>query len=554
MKHTAILSVLVLTLLVWLPTVSASAADCPQWGGSPSRNNVSDAKNLPAEWNVGQFEEKSGRWLRDSAKNVRWAVRLGQQTYGTPVVAGGRVFCATSNAGYLKGYPETADLGCLVCLRESDGGFLWQLSREKLARGRELDWPQVGICDAPLVEGRRAWIVTNRCEVLCVDVEHGVNQALGSDLAPRESGTGQPKILWAYDMIRELGVTPHNMTCCSVTAAGDLLLVGTSHGVDESHKRVPNPEAPSFIALDKNTGKLLWADNSPGGNILHGQWSSPAFAVIGGVPQAVFAGGDGWVYSFATKPASGSAGSSPAAGGRDGHPPRPELLWKFDCNSKTSVWKDSGRGDRATLVATPMIYGDRVYIATGEDPEFGEAPGQLWCIDATKRGDVSPELVFDKAGQPAPPRRVQAADPSAGDVVRTNPKSAAVWHYTGFDANGDGKLDFKESMHRTLGMAVVKDDLLVIADLAGLVHCLDAKTAKVHWTYDMMSALWGTPLLADGKIFIGDEDGDVAVFELSPKLKLLAKNSVGEAVYTTPIAANGTLFVSTRGHLIAIGP
>ena len=38
--------------------------------------------------------------------------------------------------------------------------------------------------------------------------------------------------------------------------------------------------------IDRIGGKLVWADNSPGGNILHGQWSSPAFAVLGGVPQA----------------------------------------------------------------------------------------------------------------------------------------------------------------------------------------------------------------------------------------------------------------------------
>ena len=137
-------------------------------------------------------------------------------------------------------------------------------------------------------------------------------------------------------------------------------------------------------------------------------------------------------------------------------------------------------------------------------------------------------------------------------MVRPNPNSAAVWHYTGREAAGDGKHDFKETMHRTLGMAAIHDNLLVIGDLAGLIHCLDAKTGKVHWTYDMLSAVWGSPLIVDGKIFFGDEDGDVVVFALSPKFKLLAKNAMGGAVYTTPIAANGTLYVATRTHLVAI--
>jgi outer membrane protein assembly factor BamB len=109
-------------------------------------------------------------------------------------------------------------------------------------------------------------------------------------------------------------------------------------------------------------------------------------------------------------------------------------------------------------------------------------------------------------------------------------------------------------MHRTLSTAVIKDDLLVIADLSGLVHCLDARTGRVHWTYDMLSAVWGTPLVADGKIYLGDEDGDMVVFALAPTLKVLAKNNMGAAIYTTPVAADGMLFVATRTHLVAVGP
>jgi outer membrane protein assembly factor BamB len=549
---------------------AAPAADDPQGAGAPSRNNVSDVSNLPVEWNVGRFEPKTGEWLPDSAKGIRWVARLGSQTYGTPVAAGGKVFCATNNgAGWLDQYPASVDLGCLLCFTESGGRFLWQLSRKKLAGGDALDFPQVGICCSPLVEPakHRLWLVTNRCEVVCAGID------------PAEPGSRQPEILWSFDMMRELGVVPHNMTCCSLTAAGDLLLVSTSNGVDKLHKAVPAPAAPSFIALEKNTGRLVWADGSPGANIVHGQWSSPAFAVIGGVGQAIFAGGDGWVYSFrvdstaaagdlpseAPRLRRGDAPPGPAAPGAAA-PPRPALLWKFDCNPKTSVWKDGGQGDRATLVATPLIHRERVYIGTGDDPEFGEGPGHLWCIDATKRGDVSPELVLDRSGKPLPPRRLQAANPAAGDVLRTNPNSAAVWHYTGRAAAGDHAshgapaspdappADFKQTMHRTLSTAVIKDDLLVIADLSGLVHCLDARTGRVHWTYDMLSAVWGSPLLADGKIYLGDEDGDVVVFALSPTLKVLAKNNMGAAIYTTLVAADGMLFVATRTHLVAVGP
>ncbi len=535
MKHHRIFS----AILALAPAVLAQAADSPQWGGSPARNNVSDAKGIPAKWNVGKFEHRTERWIGDEAENILWVARLGSTTYGTPVISAGKIFCATNNgAGYLPRYPAKVDLGCLLCFRQSDGRFGWQLSREKLAAGRAVDWPDQGICCAPLVEGDRAWIVTNRGEVACLDTMgfyDGKND--GPYTSEPSTDNKEADIVWLFDMMGELGVVQHNMAACSVTAVGDLLLLGTSNGVDESHKNIPAPDAPSFIALNKKTGKLIWADNSPGRNILHGQWASPAAATLGGVPQAIFPGGDGWLYSFRAEPTDHG---------------KPELLWKFDCNPKTSVWKSGGTGDRNNIIATPVIYNNRVFIATGQDPEYGEGQGRLWCIDPTKRGDVSREIVVDRQGKPVPPRRICAVDKDAGEKVKPNPNSAAVWEYATNDANADGEFEFEEIMHRTLGMAAIKDDILVIADLSGLIHCLDAKTGKVHWTHDTLASIWGSPLIVDGKIYIGDEDGDMCVFELSPKKKLLAENAMVGSVYSGAVAVDGVLYVSTRSHLIAI--
>jgi outer membrane protein assembly factor BamB len=515
------------------------APDSSQWGGSPARNNAPATGALPAEWDVGQFEPRTGRWQRETAKNIRWVARLGTESYGSPVIAGGKVFCATNNgSGYVARYPADVDLGCLLAFDLQSGAFLWQHSAEKLKTGRDIDWPDQGICCSPLVEGRRLWIVTNRAEVVCLDTE-GFHD--GENDGPYQSEPSQDKaesdIIWVYDMMKELGTVQHNMACSSVTAAGDLLLVGTSNGVAADDKTIPAPKAPSFIALDKNTGELIWSDASPGENILDGQWASPAFAVLGGVPQAIFPGGDGWLYSFRAERVAGKQAN---------------LLWKFDCNPKDTVWEGGGFGDRNTIIATPVIHQGRVYIATGQDPEAGEGQGDLWCIDPTGRGDVSSELVVDAQGKPVPPRRYRAVDPDAGEKVVRNESSAAVWHYRGHDANGDGKLQFEEAMHRSLATVAIAGGLLVIGDHAGLVHCLDPETGKVHWTYDMLATVWGGPLLADGKIYIGDEDGDMAVFELAEQMNLLAEINMGDSVYGSPIAVGDTLYVNTRSHLFAI--
>ena len=516
------------------PARSSSA----QWGGSASRNNVSDVRGLPVQWDVGKRDAKTGRW-NGASKQIRWVARLGNQCYTTPIVLDDKVFCGTNNAGgYVARYPASVDLGCLLCFDRPTGGFLWQYSSEKLKSGKNVDWPEVGLCSCPLVEKDRLWTVTNRGEVICLDT----TGPAGKD----------PAVIWTFDMMGKLGVIQRYMSNCSVTAAGDLLFVGTSNGRDVNEK-LPAPRAPSFLALDKKTGALVWADSSPGENILDGQWASPTFAELGGVPQAIFAGGDGWLYSFeAVATADHKA----------------KLLWRFDCNPKQSVWDGASGGERNIIVSTPVIDKGRVFVATGRDPEAGEGQADLWCIDPTKRGDISAELVVDADGKSVPPRRLQAVRADAGEKVVPNPNAAVVWHYRGSKAPGAERVagfqegsasgggvnaEFQGVFHRTLGSPAIKDDVLVIGDFAGLVHCLDAKTGRVYWTCDLQSAVWGSPLVADGHVYLGDEDGDVIVFQFGTALKVLAKNNVGGPVHSTPVAAAGTLYLSTATHLFAIG-
>lgn len=518
---------------------AAGAGDWTQWGGSPARNNTPEGTNIPSEWSIGKLDKKTGQW--SNSKNIKWVARLGSQTYGNPVIANGKVYVGTNNgAGWLKRYPAAVDLGCLICFNEADGKFLWQHSSEKLPIGEPNDWPLMGICCAPLVEGNRLWFVSSRGEVVCLDTEGFLDDENDGPFKDEKvQAKDEADAIWYLDMMSQLGTSQHNMASCSVTAAGDILFVNTSNGVDATHSNVTAPEAPSFIAVDKNTGKVLWTDRSPGVNILHGQWSSPSYAVLGGVPQVLFGGGDGWLYSFK------------AEGTADG---KAELLWKFDCNPKDAKYSVSGRSTRNHIIGTPLIYDGLVYVAVGEDPEHGEGNGHLWCIDPTKRGDVSTQQVFNTKDpkKPIPHKRLQACVPEDGDIARDNPNSAAVWHFAEQDVNGNGKIEFEEQMHRTCGTAAIKDNLLFIADFSGLFHCLDPKTGKQHWSYDMLAPCWGSPLIVDGKVYIGDEDGDVTIFKLSDKLEEPIEINMATSVYSTPVVANNILFIETRPYLFAI--
>lgn len=545
----------------------ASSGDWSMWGGSPSRNNTPQGQGIATEWNVGEIDYKTGDWNPEGAENIKWVAELGSRSYGSCVSHDGKVFVGTNNtAAHLARYPAEVDLGCLLCFDAETGKFLWQHSSLKLPTGRVHDWPHEGICSVPYCEGDRMWFVTSRGEVRCLDTEgfyDGENDGEVKNEEAEIKAAGKPydmrqeaDVIWAFDMMKDLGVSQHNMASCSPLAVGDKLFVCTSNGVDEEHKGVPAPDAPSFICMDKNTGKVLWADNSPGANIHHGQWSSPAYGVIAGQPTVLFGGGDGWLYAFDPE------------GAGDG---KSKLLWKFDANPKLAKLELMGKGTRNDIIATPVVYEDLVYIATGQDPDHGEGVGHLWCINPAKHPgvvDISPELAFNAAdpNTPIPYKRVQAVVEKEGDFARPNPNSGVEWHYSEADLDGDGEIEFEETMHRGIGTATIRDGILYIADFSGVFHCLDAKTGKPHWTYDMLSACWSTPLLVEDKVYIGDEDGEVAIFRHSADPNEAMREEDGEmvpyygtqsmngSVYSTPIVANNVLFISNMSHLFAITP
>lgn len=474
--------------------------DWPLWGGRPARNMVSAETGISLDFDL------------QNGKNVRWTAQLGSQTYGNPVVSGGKVFVGSNNgAGYRPKYPKETDLGVVLCFDERTGDFLWQLSREKLPAGRVNDWPLQGICSTPHVIGDRMWVVTNRCELMCLDTEgfsDGENDGPFQDEVDHEMGDAD--IVWSLDMIEEFGVFPHNLATSSPVVHGDLVFLLTSNGVDEAHLDVPSPRAPCFMAVNKETGEVVWDRNEPFDRILHGQWSSPAIGVVDGQVQVYFPGGDGWLYAFDTQG---------------------ELIWKFDLNPKETKWELGGAGTRNAIISTPVFFDNSVILGVGQDPEHGEGLGHLWRIDATRRGDVSAEL--GEINQPGKP----------------NPNSAVIWHYGGVDDEGD------ELFRRTMSTVAVSDGMVFAADLSGFVHCIDLATGKRHWQHDLMSGVWGSPLAVDGKVMIGNEDGQLVVFRAdSGKAEILAEYDTTNysSIYSTPTVCNGMMYLSDRNRLYAV--
>jgi outer membrane protein assembly factor BamB len=501
----------------------------PLFGGTVHRNMVNTIdKNVPTEWSAQKGKEK----------NIKWVATLGSKAYGGPTISGGKIFVGTNNDAPrnprdVDKAGKPIDKGIVMCFKEADGSFLWQAVHDKLPSGLVHDWPHEGICSTPLVEGNRVYYTSNRCEVVCADTEGFLDGKNDGAQDEKYKDKTDADFIWRLDMMKDLGVFPHNLAVCSPLAARDVLFIVTANGVDEGHINIPAPQAPSFIAVDKKTGKVVWKDSSPGLNIMHGQWSNPTFAEINGLPEIIFPGGDGWMRGF--EPATG------------------KLLWKFDCNPKNSKYELGGRGTKSDFIATPVVHENKLYIGVGQDPEHYEGVGHLWCIDLEKAlrlatgpdNDVSPELVTDNSM--FPPK------------TKPNPNSAMVWHFGGTATKADQeKIGRDYYFGRTMSTVAIHDGLVYAAELAGYLHCLDAKTGEKYWDHDLKAAIWGSAYCVDGKVYLATEDGDIFIFgegkqkNVIGQVEMKGPDGQNEPVRSTPVVVNGVLYVMTERHLYAI--
>ena len=478
----------------------AGLADQPQWGERYTRNMVSSATGLPDVLDPGK------------GVNVRWVADLGTATYATPVIARGRVLIGTNN-GNPRDPRHRGDRGVLFCLDEADGRLHWQLVVPKIPHDPYQDCPGVGITSTAVVEQDHAYGVSNRGEVFCLDL-HGLANGNtgpfreeGQLIAwpgpdPLPLGPHDADVIWRYDMRQEVGIHTHDSANVSVLLHGDFLYTSTPNGVDRTHRHLPSPHAPGLLVLDRFTGRLLARDaTGVGARIFHSTFSSPSLGIVNGRPLVFYGGADGVVYAFDAL--------------RKAPPPgRVETLreaWRFDCDpdgpkERISQYQGNRQTSPSSIIGMPVYYQDRVFVTVGGDPWHGKRQAWIQCIDATLSGDITGKGL--RWSHPIPP------------------------HSTSTPAIQEGRV--------------------YITDFSGTIHCLDAATGTLHWAHQVPGEIWGSPLLAEGKLYVATRRGDLWVLSASSALQVIQRVEFSEPLSTSPVAANGTLYVATPRRLYAL--
>ncbi|MBL7037450.1 MAG: PQQ-binding-like beta-propeller repeat protein [Pirellulaceae bacterium] len=511
--------------------------DWPRWGGRNDCNMLSTETDLPTSFERGTRRSDGSGIDSTTAENVKWTARLGSITYGTPAVADGRVYVGTND--FRLGDPRLTATrgGVLKCFDEHTGKLQWQLVMPRKPidkREFAFDHMHLGVCSTATVQEDHVYLVTSRCEVVCLDARGQTdgNEGPFTEEGRYIAGAGQPPvevqptdgdIVWLFDMWEDprVATRPTDAANSSVLIVGDYLYVCTSNGVDQwpSDTKplvVPAPLAPSLIVLNKKTGRLVAVDDETiGTRMLHGMWSSPSAGQVDDRTLVFFGGGDGWCYAFE------------ALDEEPNELAKLKRVWSFDCNPPHYRVYENGKlldyrcGDKrnpmsrnendgtfvgqSEIVATPVFQNNRVYVAIGRDPHHGRGRGNLVCIDATQTGDIT--------------------------------ETGEIWSY--------------DDIERTVSTVAIDDGLLYIADLPGRIHCLEADTGQCRWVHETKSETWGSTLLADGKIYLGTERA-LVVLAAGNEPQLLSAVRLGARMDTSPVVANGVLFVASHRYLWAV--
>lgn len=235
--------------------------------------------------------------------------------------------------------------------------------------------------------------------------------------------------------------------------------------------------AHRFLCFDKTNGVPIWFE---GTRLLPEDttYSAPVLAVIDGELQMIFASGDGGVHAFQP---------------RTGKP-----LWKYMV---------SGRG----VNTSPLVVGNRVYCGHSEENLDTTEMGAVFCIDATKRGDIT--------------------------------KSGEIWRKTGYFVGRSSP--------------VMINGRLYFADDRAKLHCLNPDTGEAIGEPVRLGTMMRANLLyADGKIYAHEANGRGYILEPTEDgAKIIHKFRFqrGEEAHGTPIVSKGRIFIPTTGHMYCIG-
>ena len=543
-----------------IPAMIAGAADWPSWGGQPSRNMANDTeKGLPDWYSVG-VKKGHGKTDLSTTRNVKWVANLENNTYGSPVVSQGKVFIGTSgespdDARILCFDEQTGEkLGTFVCGPSKtktdnygvcstptvEGDLLYFVApfpevicvnlkswlgssapadaaesarhiawRYDMAKDMQILQDHVASCSV-LVQGDMVYACTGNSRYKYLNKPFypltpsliALNKHTGQLVARDDEQIGEQlwRGQWSSPSLATVNGKPQilfatgNGFCYAFEPADPAVAVAPDRWINTTLR---GPIVHYIDVKDKDTEGLTPAEYAKKINL------------AATLPKPT--GPIEFRYSI-DLPVTTPVDSIPTAKLPD--VPILRKIWWFDClppeyrNAPFYAHGSGGDGKKhpCDIIATPVFYGNRAYLAIGGDPVHGskDNKGYLVCIDATHTGDVT--------------------------------RTGKIWSYDGLNAS--------------LSTVAVTAGLLFVIDEANVIHCLDAENGRNYWTYTLtgdQGQVNSALLVADGKVFAGN-----TILAADKTLNVLSTIDKTTHSSSAPCVANGVLFTVMGKSLFAI--
>jgi outer membrane protein assembly factor BamB len=490
-----------------------SAEDWPQFRG-PNCTGISPSrKALPLEFSA--------------TKNVRWSAVLGDGV-GSPAVAAGRVFCTGMSA------PKGNEAKLVVYAFDAETGKkLWQ--QEIPAGPKPL--PAIHQVNSyasasPAADAERVYVYFLRTGLTAFDAQTGEkvwHLPLPEPFFIFDWGPGMSPVLYK-----------------------DTLFFCQDDDV-----------FPALYAVNRKTGRLLWKDDRSDMAV---SYSHPVICETPNGPELVVAGtGKILGYDLATGSRKWAA----------------ELSCR---NIKTTpvvhggvvyvALQSYGMSYQWRAVADPQGTGKitRESIKASRKDKGTGIPEAFW--KKFERGDLNKDGVLEG-------EEIDRAflDPSnKGGILDSEARrrggNNADWRKWDAELQSDSLIQAvkgggKRDVTRTHVLWQVKtrapdhlispllvDGRLLLFKSGGFANCFEAKKGEPLWEKQRIgitSQILAQPVYGDGKVYVTGQDGKIAVLALGPKLKVLARNDMGEDCIATPALADGRLYIRTRTKLFCVG-